>query len=114
MGLVVVDVGVPADEVDLDAADADLGQAAGGEAGAAEGGVAVLAAQRQGLLGDVERLELFGGHQRPGAADRVHVERGGDPPRAAAAEGPLDDVEIAGAAVVARRCDERASRRGAA
>ena len=26
------------------------------------------------------------------------VERGGDPPRAAAAEGPLDDVEIAGAA----------------
>ena len=98
----VVDVSVPAVERHLDAAHADLGQPAGGQAAAAERGVAVLGADAGGLLRDVERLELLGGHHHPGAGERLAVQRGVDPGAPAAGEGSLDDLEVADPRQVAR------------
>ena len=92
--LVVVDVGVPAVERDLDAAHADLDQPACGQAAAAERRVAVLGADRGRLLRHVERLELLGGHHRAGAGERLAVQGGLDAASPAAGEGPLDDVQV--------------------
>ena len=75
VNLMVIDMSIPAAERHLDAAHADLDEPAGGQAAAAEGSVAVLGEHAGGLLRDVERLELLGGHHHPGTGERLATQQ---------------------------------------